>query len=198
MENCHFWNAFWAAQTNFVTPEKTGVNGFANGHKYHKLEDLLEPIHNVLADQGIRFIFEDINTEHEAGVRVHMHHMPSGQSYSQTCMVDKKERHAQATGGCYTYAKRYLLCSLFLISDPKLDDDADFATHGDRKQKPVKVSTGTYIVDDERIQNLKSQLAELGIPEKAALDAVKAKTWVINQKQADVIQSKIDFRRNPK
>ena len=68
MENCHFWNAFWAAQTNFVTPKKTGVNKFANGHLYHKLEDLLEPIHDVLAEQGIRFYFEDINDQLEAGV----------------------------------------------------------------------------------------------------------------------------------
>ena len=190
MENCHFWNAFWAAQTNFVTPKKTGVNKFANGHQYHKLEDLLEPIHDVLAEQGIRFYFEDINDQLEAGVRIHMHHMPSGQSHTQACMVDKKERHAQATGGCYTYAKRYLLSSLFLISDPKLDDDADFSTHGSRR-KPAQ-----NVADDALIQSLKSQLEELGIPEKTALEAVKAKSWVLTKAQADTIQAKIDFTRS--
>ena len=194
MQKHHFWTAFFAAQSNFTSPKKSGINGFANGHKYHKLEDLLPAVHKVLSEQGIYFHFEDINCEETAGTRIWMHHMPSGQHFMQECVVDKKMRDAQSCGGCYTYAKRYLLCSLFLVSDPKLDDDADRATHGDRKKTPAKPK----IADDAVIAKIKADLAELNIPESMALEKVNAKTWVITKEQATIIQGRIDQVRSKK
>ena len=188
MSKAHFWAAFAAAQSNFTSPKKSGVNGFANGHKYHKLEDLLPAVHKVLSEQGIFFFFEDLNREDEAGTRITMTHLPSAQSHEQECFVDKKERHAQATGGCYTYAKRYLLCSLFLVSDPKLDDDGDFATHGSRKKPAAKPRLAT----DETVAKIRTKLADLNIPEEAALAKAGAKTWVITNDQATIIQGRID------
>lgn len=188
MEKAHFWAAFAAAQSNFTSPKKSGVNGFANGHKYHKLEDLLPAVHKVLSEQGIFFYFIDINQEDQAGVRIWMRHELSGQEFCQECFVDKKDRSAQATGSCYTYAKRYLLCSLFLVSDPKLDDDADFATHGDRKAPAAKPRLAT----DETVAKIRTKLADLNIPEEAALSKAGAKTWVITNDQANIIQGRID------
>lgn len=184
MQNPHFWTAFVAAQLSFTSPKKSGINGFANGHKYHKLEDLLPPVYKVLQDQDIFFFFEDINGANEAGVKIHMTHMPSGQTFSQICLVDKKERTAQSCGGCFTYAKRYLLASLFLISDPKLDDDGDHATHGDRKQKPK-------IASDSRIAKIKKDLAEIKISEERALKLVGAETWILSLDQADQLEMAI-------
>lgn len=191
MDKSHFWSAFSKAQASFTSPKKSGVNGFANGHKYHKLEDLLPAVHKVLSEQGIFFYFEDINQEDQAGVRIWMRHEPSGQEVCQECFVDKKERHAQATGGCYTYAKRYILCSLFLVSDPKLDDDADFATHGNRKAKNTK----PVLAHDDVVAKLRMQLADLNIPEEKALEKVGVKTWVITNEQANIIQGRIDQMR---
>lgn len=188
MDKSHFWSAFSKAQASFTSPKKSGVNGFANGHKYHKLEDLLPAVHKVLSEQGIFFYFEDINQEDQAGVRIWMRHEPSGQEVCQECFVDKKERHAQATGGCYTYAKRYILCSLFLVSDPKLDDDGDFATHGSRKKPAAKPRLAT----DETVAKIRAKLAELNVPEEAALSKAGAKTWVITNDQATIIQGRID------
>lgn len=191
MDKSHFWSAFSKAQASFTSPKKSGVNGFANGHKYHKLEDLLPAVYKVLSEQGIFFYFEDINQEDQAGVRIWMRHEPSGQEVCQECFVDKKERHAQATGGCYTYAKRYILCSLFLVSDPKLDDDADFATHGNRTAKNTK----PVLAHDDVVAKLRTQLADLNIPEEKALEKVGVKTWVITNEQANIIQGRIDQMR---
>ena len=110
--------------------------------------------------------------------------MPSGQQFTQDCVVDKKARDAQSCGGCYTYAKRYLLCSLFLVSDPKLDDDADRATNGDRKQKPK-------IASDSRIAKIKKDLAEIKITEEKALKLVGAETWILSLDQADQLEMAI-------
>ncbi len=184
MDKQQFWTAFFAAQSNFTSPKKSGINGFANGHKYHKLEDLLPAVHSVLSEQDIFFHFEDINSDETAGTRIWMHHMPSGQQFTQDCVVDKKARDAQSCGGCYTYAKRYLLASLFLISDPKLDDDADRATHGDRKQKPK-------IASDSRIAKIKKDLAEIKITEERALKLVGAETWILSLDQADQLEMAI-------
>ena len=188
MKKAHFWAAFSAAQSSFTAPKKSGVNSFANGHKYHKLEDLLPVVHRVLRGQGIFFYFEDLNQEDQAGVRIWLKHENSGQHYCQECFVDKKERSAQATGGCYTYAKRYLLASLFLISDPKLDDDGDFATHGNRKKTAAKPKLAT----DETVAKIRAKLAELNVPEEAALSKAGAETWVITNDQAAIIQGRIE------
>ena len=75
MDKQQFWTAFFAAQSNFTSPKKSGINGFANGHKYHKLEDLLPAVHSVLSEQDIFFHFEDINSDETAGTRIWMHHM---------------------------------------------------------------------------------------------------------------------------
>ena len=184
MDKQQFWTAFFAAQSNFTSPKKSGINGFANGHKYHKLEDLLPAVYTVLSEQDIFFRFEDINCDETAGTRILMQHMPSGQQVTQECLVDKKMRDAQSCGGCYTYAKRYLLCSLFLVSDPKLDDDADRATHGDRKQKPK-------IASDSRIAKIKKDLAEIKITEERALKLVGAETWILSLDQADQLEMAI-------
>lgn len=188
MKKAHFWAAFSAAQSSFTAPKKSGVNSFANGHKYHKLEDLLPVVHRVLRGQGIFFYFEDLNQEDQAGVRIWLKHENSGQHYCQECFVDKKERSAQATGGCYTYAKRYLLASLFLISDPKLDDDGDFATHGNRKKTAAKPKLAT----DETVAKIRAKLAELNVSEEAALSKAGAETWVITNDQAAIIQGRIE------
>jgi hypothetical protein len=188
MDKSHFWSAFFKAQASFTSPKKSGVNGFANGHKYHKLEDLLPAVYKVLSEQSIFFYFEDINQEDQAGVRIWMRHEPSGQGVCQECLVDKKERHAQATGGCYTYAKRYILCSLFLVSDPKLDDDADFATNGKREKSTPKPKLAT----DETVAKIRAKLADLNVSEEAALSKVGSKTWVITNDQANIIQGRID------
>ena len=188
MQNTHFWTAFGAAQINFRSPKKSGINAFANNHAYHKLEDLLPAVISALNEESIIFRFADINKADEAGTRIIMTHLPSGQSYEQECFVDKKERSAQATGGCYTYAKRYLLCSLFLVSDPKLDDDGDFATHGNRKKPAAKPKLAT----DEVVAKIRAKLSDLNIPEEAALSKAGAKTWVITTDQATIIQGRID------
>lgn len=188
MQNQHFWTAFGAAQINFRSPKKSGINAFANNHAYHKLEDLLPAVISALNEESIIFRFADINKADEAGTRIIMTHLPSGQFHEQECFVDKKERSAQATGGCYTYAKRYLLASLFLISDPKLDDDGDFATHGNRKKPAAKPKLAT----DETVAKIRAKLAELNVPEEAALSKAGAKTWVITNDQATIIQGRID------
>lgn len=188
MQNTHFWTAFGAAQINFRSPKKSGINAFANNHAYHKLEDLLPAVISALNEESIIFRFADINKADEAGTRIIMTHLPSGQSHEQECFVDKKERSAQATGGCYTYAKRYLLASLFLISDPKLDDDGDFATHGNRKKPAAKPKLAT----DEVVAKIRAKLSDLNIPEEAALSKAGAKTWVITNDQATIIQGRID------
>jgi len=194
MQNTHFWTAFGAAQVNFRSPKKSGINAFANNHAYHKLEDLLPAVISALNEESIIFRFADINKADEAGTRIIMTHLPSGQSHEQECFVDKKERNAQATGGCYTYAKRYLLSSLFLISDPKLDDDGDHATHGNRKKTAAKPK----IASDDVIAKIKKDLAEFNIPEDKALEKVGAKTWVITNEQATIIQGRIDQLRSKK
>jgi hypothetical protein len=188
MQNTHFWTAFGAAQINFRSPKKSGINAFANNHAYHKLEDLLPAVISALNEESIIFRFADINKADEAGTRIIMTHLPSGQSHEQECFVDKKERSAQATGGCYTYAKRYLLASLFLISDPKLDDDGDFATHGNRKKPAAKPKLAT----DEVVAKIRAKLSDHNIPEEAALSKVGAKNWVITNDQATIIQGRID------
>lgn len=188
MQNTHFWTAFGAAQINFRSPKKSGINAFANNHAYHKLEDLLPAVISALNEESIIFRFADINKADEAGTRIIMTHLPSGQSHEQECFVDKKERSAQATGGCYTYAKRYLLASLFLISDPKLDDDGDFATHGNRKKPAAKPKLAT----DEVVAKIRAKLSDLNVPEEAALSKAGAKTWVITNDQANIIQGRID------
>ena len=65
MEQVHFWTAFFKAKSQFIAPEKTGVNAFANNHKYFKLEALIEPVYEALQSNGIEFIFEDVNCPDE-------------------------------------------------------------------------------------------------------------------------------------
>lgn len=192
MDNQKFWDAFEAAQKAFITPPKDGINPHLKNN-YHKLEGLLPPATQAFADNGIFFYFEDINQDRDAGVRIHLRHSASGQTHSQTCLVDKDKSGAQATGGCYTYAKRYLLASLFLISDPKLDDDGDFATHGDRTQQ---TKNAPRPIDSKIIDNLKKQLAEVNVNEEEALKSVKAEDWSLTPKQIKILQAKIDVRRN--
>lgn len=192
MDNQLFWQAFSDAQRRFITPEKDGINTHIK-NQYHKLETLLPPAMKAFSDNGILFYFEDINNQRDAGVRIHLRHLASNQHHSQTCLVDKEKLGAQATGGCYTYAKRYLLASLLLISDPKLDDDGEFATHGDRTQQ---TKNAPRPIDSKIIDNLKKQLAEVNVNDEEALKSVKAEDWNLTPKQIKILQAKIDVRRN--
>tara|TARA_R110000737_G_scaffold55684_1_gene79035 strand:+ start:660 stop:1259 length:600 start_codon:yes stop_codon:yes gene_type:complete len=152
------------------------------------------PLSLLSTKSRLSFALQTLIKADEAGTRIIMTHLPSGQSHEQECFVDKKERNAQATGGCYTYAKRYLLSSLFLISDPKLDDDGDHATHGNRKKTAAKPK----VASDDVIAKIKKDLADFNIPEDKALEKVGAKTWVITNEQATIIQGRIDQLRSKK
>lgn len=189
MDNQKFWDAFEAAQKAFITPPKDGINPHLKNN-YHKLEGLLPPATKAFADNGIFFYFEDINQDRDAGVRIHLRHSASGQTHSQTCFVDKDKSGAQATGGCYTYAKRYLLASLFLISDPKLDDDAEFATHGDRK-----TNTKSKRWYSEDVQDLRKQLGQANVSEEEALKAIKAKDWNLSEEQITLLKGRIEVKK---
>lgn len=181
MEQVHFWTAFFKAKSQFIAPEKTGVNAFANNHKYFKLEALIEPVYEALQSNGIEFIFEDVNCPEEAGARITMFHLPSGQSYTQECLVDKERRTAQGTASCYTYAKRYLITSLFTIGDMKSDDDGHEASQpaSEPMAKPAEIDL------------IKKDLAVLKVSQKKALESVSALSWKLTQSQANQIQMRI-------
>jgi hypothetical protein len=189
MDNQIFWHSFYEAQKSFITPEKDGINAHIK-NQYHKLESLLPPAIKAFSDNGIFFYIEDINNQRDAGVRIHFRHLASGQHYSQTCLVDKEKLGAQATGGCYTYAKRYLLASILLISDPKLDDDAEFATHGDRK-----TNTKSKRWYSEDVQDLRKQLGQANVSEEEALKAIKAKDWNLSEEQITLLKGRIEVKK---
>ncbi|MGA0129363.1 MAG: ERF family protein, partial [Burkholderiales bacterium] len=135
----------------------------------------------------IKFHFEDINKEDRAGVIIHLRHLPSEQSYWQECLVDKTQRSPQAVGGCYTYAKRYLLASLFLMSHPELDDDGELAEGRQKTDKPVPV---------EKVNKIKQELKKLGIQEATALESVGLKDWSeITTDHANKLLGKISARK---
>tara|TARA_Y100000739_G_scaffold46337_1_gene35797 strand:+ start:2433 stop:3056 length:624 start_codon:yes stop_codon:yes gene_type:complete len=144
--NLEFWKAFAEAKTRFITPEKDKKNSFANDHMYWSLETLNDAARKAFHDgeqTKIHYHFEDINTEDQAGVSIWLVHLDSGETHTQLCMVDKGNgRTAQVVGGCYTYAKRYILTSLFAIGDAESDDDGNLVEEEDKKapKKATKAS----------------------------------------------------------
>jgi len=103
-------------------PEK----GASNPHfksKYRSWEDT----EKALKDADVDFYFESHNNADQAGVTWWVI-LNEEEAAVATCMIDKAKRDPQATGGCYTYAMRYVVQVHLGWGMPDLDDDGNEAS----------------------------------------------------------------------
>jgi hypothetical protein len=86
-----------------------------------------EVTEKALKSANVDFYFESHNTADQAGVSWWVR-IGEEEAVVATCMVDKAKRDPQATGGCYTYAMRYVVQVHLGWGMPDLDDDGNEAS----------------------------------------------------------------------
>jgi hypothetical protein len=179
--NLEFWKAFAEAKNRFITPVKDKKNSFANDHMYWSLETLNDAVRKAFHDgeqTKIHYHFEDINTEDQAGVSIWLVHLDSGETHTQLCMVDKGNgRTAQVVGGCYTYAKRYILTSLFAIGDAESDDDGNLVEEENKKAPKratkANIKKALDLMEKEKIHSRMFKVCGIEDPEHMTAEQLK-------------------------
>ena len=119
--NKDFWDAFYKLKKKIKVPEKDA----ANPH-FHSKYRSWEACDKALQDAGMEYHFRTLNDENSAGVAwlVYL----AGQTVCvNTTFVDKARHDPHSTGGAYTYAMRYCVCTGLGSGLPESDDDANEA-----------------------------------------------------------------------
>ena len=116
--NKDFWDAFYVLKDKIAVPEKDA----SNPH-FRSTYRSWEACDKALRDAGMQYHFRTVNDENSAGVAWFVY--LAGQTVCiTTTLVDKAKHDPHSTGGAYTYAMRYCVCTGLGWGLPESDDDA--------------------------------------------------------------------------
>ena len=119
--NKDFWDAFYVLKDKIAVPEKDA----SNPH-FRSTYRSWEACDKALRDAGMQYHFRTVNDENSAGVAWFVY--LAGQTVCiNTTLVDKAKHDPHSTGGAYTYAMRYCVCTGLGWGLPESDDDANEA-----------------------------------------------------------------------
>ena len=111
--------------------QKSEFNSYGN-YRYRNLETLLRPLKPMLIQYGLMLTFHDEVVE--VGTRFYIRsiaklsddegHEVAAEGYAREPDSRKGADAAQVTGGSISYARKYALSALLLVSEPDPDDMA--------------------------------------------------------------------------
>jgi hypothetical protein len=128
--------------------KKGAYNQFGSFY-YHTLNDILENLKPLLEAEGCYIVFhnsiEYINDRYYCVSECRLYSFDLGdevyissKGYAREALSKTKMDDAQVTGSASTYAKKYALCSLFLIDDGSSDPDSQDNTNNKKQNKSVE------------------------------------------------------------
>ena len=192
--NKDFWDAFYKLKKKIKVPDKDA----ANPH-FHSKYRSWEACDKALREVGMEYHFRTLNDENTAGVAwlVYL----AGQTVCvNTTFVDKARHDPHSTGGAYTYAMRYCVCTGLGWGLPESDDDANEAM-GLTEEPEVDTSFDFPEVDptppvapDKSEALTDSQIANLMIGFIQMIETVKGWNgyWADNHSEMTALQSRSD------
>lgn len=145
--------------------KKDNKNDFG-GFKYRSLEDIYEVLKPLLKENGCYILFEDkielVNNRFyyvseckfysiDIGTELYI----SSIGYARETESRSKMDEAQVTGAASSYAKKYAVCSLFLIdegSDPDKLDNTN--TTNNTTNKNTNTNNYNYINNNNKLSNI--------------------------------------------
>lgn len=153
--------ALLAAQKEMPTVTKDSPNPFFKS-KYAGLDSIWSVVKPVLNKHGL--VLYQLTGKDEQGYYVDsiLCHAESGQSVGGRFYAKPEKENAQGIGSATTYARRYGMQCLLMIT-PEEDDDGNAASHAEkrqeqreardlengRQQKPVNVTKGRRVQEVE-------------------------------------------------
>ena len=192
--NKDFWDAFYKLKKKIKVPLKDATNPH-----FHSKYRSWEACDKALQDAGMEYHFRTLNDENTAGVAwlVYL----AGQTVCvNTTFVDKARHDPHSTGGAYTYAMRYCVCTGLGWGLPESDDDANEAM-GLIEEAEVDTSFDFPEVDptppvapDKSEALTDSQIANLMIGFIQMIETVKGWNgyWADNHSEMTALQSRSD------
>ena len=194
--NKDFWDAFYILKDKISVPEKDAANDhFRSSYRSWEACD------KALREAGMQYHFRTLNDESSAGVAWFVY--LAGQTVCiNTTLVDKAKRDPHSTGGAYTYAMRYCVCTGLGWGLPESDDDANEAMGlGEPKvMEAPEVDTSFDFPETPPVAPDKSealtdtQIADLMIGVIKLIDTSEGwnEYWVNNNAEMTALQSRSD------
>jgi len=191
--NKDFWDAFYKLKKKIKVPDKDA----ANPH-FHSKYRSWEACDKALREVGMEYHFRTLNDENSAGVAwlVYL----AGQTVCvNTTFVDKARHDPHSTGGAYTYAMRYCVCTGLGWGLPESDDDANEAMGLEEPEVDTsfdfpEVDPTPPVAPDKSEALTDSQIADLMIGFIKMIETVKGWNgyWADNHSEMTALQSRSD------
>jgi hypothetical protein len=142
-------NALAAVQSELDALKKTKTNPHFKS-KYIPLEDIVEAIDPLLQKHGLVFYAVPTHIGPEIpALGYELRHLESGECVKEMMPLILDKQNSQGVGSAITYARRYILTSLFnIIAD--VDDDGNKASAPTKpKRNEIGLSTGPESFTDQ-------------------------------------------------
>ena len=197
--NKDFWDAFYVLKEKIAVPEKDA----SNPH-FRSTYRSWEACDKALRDAGMQYHFRTVNDENSAGVAWFVY--LAGQTVCiNTTLVDKAKHDPHSTGGAYTYAMRYCVCTGLGWGLPESDDDANEAMGlGEPEVMEVPEVDTSFdfpeanetppVAPDKSEALTDTQIADLMIGVIGMIDTAEGwnEYWVNNNQEVTALQARSD------
>ena len=146
------------------------VSGGKFSYKYSPLDEILNLVRPILAEEGLSIMQFPITENGMVGVRTLLGHKSGQYIESESVMLPLEKQSAQGVGSGYTYARRYSLSAMLGIAS---EDDDDATSIEPPQGQQGQEANVVYNLSDKQIKRLYAIARGVGVDDEQVHKAIK-------------------------